>query len=64
MIDSRLEPVVEFHIVNRIHIKRDALLHTTRGAHDHLLALEDRNTKELKALREEYIELGRKNGAG
>ena len=46
---------------DEIHIKLDALLHATQGAHDHLLSLEDRNAKELKALREEYIELGRKN---
>ncbi|TKA90280.1 MULTISPECIES: low affinity iron permease family protein [Halopseudomonas] len=47
---------------DEIHIKLDELLHATRGAHDHLLSLEDRNAKELKALREEYVELGRKNG--
>lgn len=47
---------------DEIHIKLDELLHATQGAHDHLLSLEDRNAEELKALREQYIELGRKNG--
>ena len=47
---------------DEIHIKLDELLRATQGAHDHLLSLEDRNAKELKALREQYIELGRKNG--
>ncbi|MEH6564282.1 MAG: low affinity iron permease family protein [Halopseudomonas sp.] len=45
---------------DEIHIKLDALLHATKGAHDNLLALEDRNAKELKALRRKYAELGRK----
>lgn len=45
---------------DEIHIKLDELLRASKDARNDLMALDDRTAKQLKTLRDEYTELGRK----